>query len=356
MGGFLFYYAKIYLYKFTNLKNNLMTIKRKFRVVVLLTAIVSIAMLSFILIGSKEVEIEIQETTLAGEIFKTVVDLNDLTQSYLNHHDDKIVTEWKNQYDNFLGVLNLNREMFESEEERENLQQLDEDSKKIIALFNTLVELNKEPETSAEETLKRNATERQISSEISANLKDMHGRAYELYQEALAEISELQEITKVAVFISIIIFILLTIGTLLFLIKNILDSINKLSSGADIIGKGNFDKRIELKSEDELAQLASSFNKMAESLDDFYGKLEDEVQKRTEELEKTKNSLEQKVQERTIELQQAKSGLESEVKRQTEELTKKLDELEKINKFMVGRELRIHDLKKKIAGMENQNK
>ena len=38
--------------------------------------------------------------------------------------------------------------------------------------------------------------------------------------------------------------------------------IKALSKGAEIIGKGNLDYRIEIKSRDELGQLAREFNQM----------------------------------------------------------------------------------------------
>ncbi|MGQ0793370.1 MAG: sensor histidine kinase [Deltaproteobacteria bacterium] len=50
------------------------------------------------------------------------------------------------------------------------------------------------------------------------------------------------------------------------LIRQMLDSLNRLKRGTEVIAMGSFDHRIELKSNDELGALASSFNKMAEAL------------------------------------------------------------------------------------------
>lgn len=51
------------------------------------------------------------------------------------------------------------------------------------------------------------------------------------------------------------------------LIRGMIASLNKLRKGTEIIGSGRLDHRIDLKSGDELGQLAYSFDKMAEALE-----------------------------------------------------------------------------------------
>lgn len=54
-------------------------------------------------------------------------------------------------------------------------------------------------------------------------------------------------------------------GTALVLIRGIVRSIMALTDGAEAIGSGQLDFRIEVKGNDELARLARSFNRMAEN-------------------------------------------------------------------------------------------
>ena len=58
--------------------------------------------------------------------------------------------------------------------------------------------------------------------------------------------------------------------------------IKKLQHGADAIAGGDFKIRIEIKTGDELEQLANRMNEMAEKLDKFYGTLENQVREREE--------------------------------------------------------------------------
>ncbi len=58
------------------------------------------------------------------------------------------------------------------------------------------------------------------------------------------------------------------------------------------ISAGNLDKRVEVKSQDEIGTLGNAFNSMAEKLQEFYAGLEQKVKERTVELEAASAQLE----------------------------------------------------------------
>jgi len=63
------------------------------------------------------------------------------------------------------------------------------------------------------------------------------------------------------------------------LAKRVTDPLEKLKKSAGIIGRGNFDYRIKLKTGDEIEDLGIAFNRMAESLKNYYFKLKEEKDK-----------------------------------------------------------------------------
>lgn len=73
--------------------------------------------------------------------------------------------------------------------------------------------------------------------------------------------------------------------------RKILRPIRMLHDGAELIGKGDLNQRLDIKSGDEIEELADQFNDMAEKLKFSYTGLEQKVKERTEELEKTNNDL-----------------------------------------------------------------
>lgn len=64
-----------------------------------------------------------------------------------------------------------------------------------------------------------------------------------------------------------------------------------LHERADAIAKGDFKTRLDIKTGDELQQLANAMNEMAEQLDSFYGNLERQVEERTRELQYERDKL-----------------------------------------------------------------
>jgi len=73
-----------------------------------------------------------------------------------------------------------------------------------------------------------------------------------------------------------------------------------------------------------------------------------------EEIEIARGTLEIKVKARTMELEELTQGLEEQVKERTKELQVKVEELEKFNKLVVGRELKMVELKEEIAKLKKE--
>ena len=82
----------------------------------------------------------------------------------------------------------------------------------------------------------------------------------------------------------IVIGILLAVLAGLLLARRMTGPIRLLQQGASQIGGGDLERRIEVRTGDELEALAGQFNRMAEQLDESYGSLERKVADRTREL------------------------------------------------------------------------
>lgn len=92
--------------------------------------------------------------------------------------------------------------------------------------------------------------------------------------------------------------IFLGAGGVIFVVGKITDPIKTLTKGAEAIGKGDLEHRIDIRTGDEIEELAKVFNKMTGSLEHSM-----------ESLEKERASLDVKVKDRTKELQDAQEQL-----------------------------------------------
>ncbi|MCX6814356.1 MAG: cache domain-containing protein [Candidatus Aenigmarchaeota archaeon] len=113
----------------------------------------------------------------------------------------------------------------------------------------------------------------------------------------------------------------------IYLSRRITRPIIGLRDAAIKIGQGALDTQIEVKSRNEIGDLASAFRQMM-----------DDLKKSRAKLEHHQQELEKNVDERTKELQA------------------KVEELQKFNRLAVGRELRMIELKKRIRELESKRR
>jgi len=122
--------------------------------------------------------------------------------------------------------------------------------------------------------------------------------------------------------ISIFLFLSFIGIVLLIIYKKLLIPLSYLQQGVIEIRSGNLDYKVKIPSKDEIGQLAESFNEMVDNV------LTTEKEKRLL-TEKYAKELEEKVRERTA-------------------------ELERMNKLMMGRELKVIELKKEIEELKKK--
>lgn len=110
-----------------------------------------------------------------------------------------------------------------------------------------------------------------------------------------------------------------------------------ITKAASAIVNGDYSVTADVKSNDEFEKLAFVFNETTKKLSEMPMSLEVKIKERTAELEKLKTSLEEKVTERTHSLHE------------------KVEELEKMNRTMVNRELKMISLKQEIESLKKNS-
>ena len=105
------------------------------------------------------------------------------------------------------------------------------------------------------------------------------------------------------IYLSTTIFSLLALAVLglvsYFIVKHFISPVETLAFGAEAIGKGNLDHKVKIESDDELGQLARSFNKMTEDLKLNVTSVEN-LNLQIEQRQRAEEALRQRVQEMTV--------------------------------------------------------
>ncbi len=175
-------------------------------------------------------------------------------------------------------------------------------------LFSRVVDISKKEKTETIEDLKKR-TVTQLLIKSYAVINDIDNFVMET-EEAERRIEDVYRGLTTAL---VLVFVFISMITAFWIARIISKSLGELTEGVGIIGKGNLRHQIEIESKDEIGELAIAFNTMAKNLD------------------KSRMGIEKKVAQRTA-------------------------ELEKLNKFMVGRELKMIELKKELLKIKNTEK
>jgi class 3 adenylate cyclase/HAMP domain-containing protein len=106
-------------------------------------------------------------------------------------------------------------------------------------------------------------------------------------EQALAPIRD--QLLRVGLLVALGLVVAITAGTVLA--RRMLVPITALRTGARRLGAGDFSQRIEVRTKDELQELAEQFNSMAGQLQETYAGLESKVEERTRDLARSINEL-----------------------------------------------------------------
>ena len=289
-----------------------MKIKNRFYINAGILIVPAIILSSVILVMSDRIEEKNKDQEIAHEIHIAISQLDIITYEYLLHHEKRMREQWISKYNSINEILE--KEIEVKKLIRPGFVALSDSFSQVTVNYKEKQKLIQEGAAQAKIDAVL-SLEKRLVAQLLIKSSSIISDATIFAEEARTEATKAQKLTNTLTSILVIILVVSVITTSLIFAKSILKPLGELTKGAGIIGKGGLEHKVEVKTKDEIGELANAFNRMTSILTSnlktitaSHDELNKEITERKqaeEELRKLKEELEVKVAKRTKELQES---------------------------------------------------
>ncbi|MDX2480267.1 MAG: PAS domain S-box protein, partial [Desulfuromusa sp.] len=244
-----------------------MKIKTRIQVSITLCIVLVMTIGLFVFMAIREVNDKSREAKVVAIIVKHMAELNTTTHEYLLHRGERSLVQWKLKYDSLANRLTREENKFESPDEKISLNKIHRNLVRLGTAFSKLTTdfenergLDRQKDPISSELQDRLIGELLIKSQATVS------PVFHLQRVINDEIEVAQISSSILIYIFLVVFMFLVVGTLIWIKKSVARPIIILEEGTQIIGAGNLSHKVGTEAKDEIGALSRSFDKMTEDL------------------------------------------------------------------------------------------
>lgn len=257
-----------------------MQVRKKLRIHVTVSVLAALIIVFILLAAGYRLKKAVEASSLANQIVSGVYQRSEYRNDYMRATNERAKVQWFEEHEKIGLLLRSASEKFRDPEDRAVLGEMLKDQESIGKLFSTIVENREKTPLDADATsifrerenrLTSQLTMRRYSAILDAHKLQESGNRYMLSAVKLSGWGIILVIAVVTAFAAI---------NSWTTSRTITDRIGRLRDGASVIGDGDLDYRIDIKGDDEFAELSEEFDGMTAKLRRSYQNLEKEIEER----------------------------------------------------------------------------
>lgn len=227
--------------------------------------VAGVALAVLLMIGAtRQVKQELQRNERAGEIVSGVVALRYLSLEYAQTQERRSHVQWQLRKDSLQGML-LRDDLFREEQEAQLLHDLQENLL-LARHFSELLLVRQELRATPERSEVLHLLEARLFGQLMSRTQDMIRDAEELARRSRQGVLQAQQNASAVAAGLGLLLALTVLGALALTIRSVAHPLERLRRGAELVGSGKLDFRMNMKTVDEVGDLARAFDAMTERL------------------------------------------------------------------------------------------
>jgi len=242
-----------------------MNIKNKLYISAGISIVLVVTLFSVVLVTSGRIAEGSKKHELLDNVRGGVAELDILTYDYLLHREERMEQQWNLKYNSLGEILDEAAGEQELISVRADYAALGGVFSQITANSERLQQFIQEG-ASQEEIDSATGLEERLVAQLLITSHLIITDASRLAEGASADAMEAQRLAANLTLILMIILAITVTTSSLLVARSISKPLDELTKGAEIIGKGDLEHRVGVKSKDEIGQLAATFNRMTASL------------------------------------------------------------------------------------------
>ena len=217
------------------------------------------------LFATNQVKRELARNERAADMVAGVTALRYLSLEYAQGEERRAHVQWQLRKESLQGLL-VRDSVFGTGQEARLLRDLQANLPQLVRHFNELVLVRKEMREEAAKTGVLRQLEARLFGQLMSRAQAMIGDAEELARRSREGVLAAQQQAALVAGALGALLALTVVGTLWMTIRSVARPLERLRHGAEQVGAGRLDFRMNMQAADEVGELARAFDSMTEQL------------------------------------------------------------------------------------------